>query len=93
MPRWPLSSSPDRAPLFLDTRPRPESVEKTEQPKGNFVSEAGFDIIGGDITVFDTLDLVVGFGLAADFKGISRLYPEVPPIGQLDRRVDEGGMV
>jgi hypothetical protein len=64
----------DRASLFLDARPLPESVEKTEQPEGCFVSEAGFDIIGGDTTVFDTLELVAGFGLAADFnKGLKQI--------------------
>ena len=73
--------------MGLDTVQSPliESIEKAEQPQGNFVSETGFNIIGGNEAVAHLLDLVIRFGFAAHFKGISRFYNKVAPFGKLNR--------
>jgi|SRR3990167_5512186 len=61
-----------------------QSIEKAKQPQRNFVSEAGFNVIGGNEAVAYILDLVICFSFAADFKGISRFYKKVSPVGKLD---------
>ena len=44
------------------------SIQEAEEPEGNLVAEADFDVVVGDVALRNVLDLVEGLALASDFE-------------------------
>ena len=58
-----------------------DSVEESEQPKGNLVAHADFNVVIHHITVRQVLDLLELLAFPTDFKDENRQKP-CQPVGQ-----------
>jgi hypothetical protein len=50
-------------------------IQHAEKPKRKLIAVAGFNIIGSNVAVGKSLDLLTGFVFAANFKNIRPPYP------------------